>query len=46
MKEILEWLINLWEGVRIVALFLMFFWFVGLLARLAWGVIMIGWGMI
>jgi hypothetical protein len=46
MKEIVAWFKDLWEGIRIVLIFLMFFWFIGLLARLAWGVVMIGWGMI
>ena len=46
MKNIIDWFKNLWEGIRIVSMFLMFFWFIGLLARLAWGIIMIGWGMV
>jgi hypothetical protein len=46
MKEVIDWFKNLWEGIRIVSMFLMFFWFIGVLARLAWGIIMIGWGMV
>jgi hypothetical protein len=46
MKNIIDWFKNLWEGIRIVSMFLMFFWFIGVLARLAWGIIMIGWGMV
>lgn len=46
MKNIITWLKDLWEGVRIVLIFLMAFWFVGFVARLAWGVAMVGWGMV
>ncbi len=42
----IEWFKDLWQGIRIVGLFLMFFWFIGFLARLAWGIIMVGWSMV